>query len=112
MPLDWKNPMLKVKPPKVAIEPLEPVAIQDVKALIAGCSSGTIIDDRDRAVFVVLLDTGLRAQELCDVNLEDVDMNTGGITVRYGKGGKTRTVFIGKKTRKALRTYLRHRTDR
>ncbi len=112
MPPDWKNPMLKVKPPKVAMEPLEPVAIQDVKALIAGCSSGTIIDDRDRAVFLVLLDTGLRAQELCDIHLEDVDLNRGGITVRYGKGGKTRTVFIGKKARKALRAYLRHRADR
>ncbi len=111
MPSDWKNPMLKVKPPKVALEPLEPVAIQDVKALIAACSAGTSVDDRDRVIFLVLLDTGLRAQELCDTNLEDVDLNTGGITVRYGKGGKARTVFIGKKTRKALRAYLRNRHD-
>ncbi len=112
MPADWKNPMLKVKAPKVTLEPLEPVALEDVKTLISACSSGTPTDDRDRAVFLVLLDTGLRAQELCDINLEDADLNTGGITIRYGKGGKTRTVFIGKKTRKAVRAYLRHRDDR
>ncbi len=111
MPAVWKNPMLKLKPPKVTLEPLEPIAIQDVKALIMACSSGMAIDDRDRAIFLVLLDTGLRAQELCDVNVQDVDLNTGAITVRYGKGGKTRTVFLGKKARKALRAYLRHRDD-
>ncbi len=59
----------------------------------------------------MLLATCLRAQELCDINLEDADLNTGSITIRYGKGGKTRTAFIGKKTRKAVRAYLRHRED-
>ena len=34
------------------------------------------------------------------------------MTVRHGNGGKTGNVFIGKKTRKALRAYLGHRTDR
>lgn len=33
----------------------------------------------------------------------------GAILVRNGKGGKPWTVFIGKKTRQALRRYLKHR---
>ncbi len=87
MPAEWKNPMLKVKAPKVVLEPLEPVALVDVKSLISTCSGGTVADDRDRAIFLVLLDTGLRAQELCDVNLEDADLNTGGhhCPVRQGR---------------------------
>lgn len=63
MPVEWKCPMLKVKAPKVALEPLEPVAIQDVKSLIRARICGTVADDRDRAIFPVLLDTGLRARE-------------------------------------------------
>src|ERR1043166_7913152 len=31
--------------------------------------------------------------------------------IRYGKGGKTRTVFIGRTTRRALRAYLHLRHD-
>ena len=27
---DWKNPILKVKAPKVVLDPLEPISIQDV----------------------------------------------------------------------------------
>ncbi len=95
----------------MALEPLQPVAIADVKSLISACSGGSVADNRDRAIFLVLLDTGLRAQELCGTSLEDIDLNTGAVTIRYGKGGKTRTVFISKKTRKAVRAYLRHRDD-
>jgi site-specific recombinase XerD len=28
---DWKNPMLRVKAPKVVLDPLEPISIQDVR---------------------------------------------------------------------------------
>lgn len=111
MPLEWKNPMLKVKPPKVSIDPLEPISIQDVKALIDICQRGNLIGERDRAIFFFLLDTGARAQELCNADLKDIDLNTGTVTIRFGKGGKTRTVFIGRKTRKAIRGYLRKRKD-
>jgi hypothetical protein len=31
MASDWKNPVLKVKAPKVVLDPLEPFSIQDVR---------------------------------------------------------------------------------
>ena len=92
--------------------PPEPIAIEDLKALIGTCKAGTAIDDRDRAIFLVLLDTGVRAQELCNTNLQDTDLNAGSAMIRHGKGGKSRTVFLGRKTRRALRSYLRQRRDR
>jgi hypothetical protein len=52
---DWKNPMLKVKPPKVVLDPLEPISIQDVRALINTCQRGDFIGERDRALFPFLL---------------------------------------------------------
>jgi integrase/recombinase XerD len=47
---------------------------------------------------MVLLDTGLRASELCAVNVGDVDTRAGTILVKKGKGRKERTVFMGART--------------
>ena len=38
-------------------------------------------------------------------------LDTGAVMIRYGKGGKTRMVFIGRTTRRAMRAYLRMRHD-
>ncbi|MBV6452086.1 MAG: Tyrosine recombinase XerC [Anaerolineales bacterium] len=112
MPPIWRNPILKVKAPKVATNLLSPISIDTIQELIGICQRGSFIGERDRAIFLFLLDTGARAQELCNIDLKDIDLNTGAIVIRYGKGGKTRTTFIGRKTRRALRSYLRTRTDR
>jgi integrase len=40
--------------------------------------------------------TGLRPQELCDLQWSDVDLEAGTIHVRCGKGGQSRTVGIAK----------------
>ena len=64
---------------------------------------------RDKAILLSLLDTGARAQELLDITLSDVNPISGKITIRQGKGGKYRAVFLGKASRKALRKYLQVR---
>jgi integrase/recombinase XerC len=109
-PEGWKNPIRKVKTPKVDLEPLEPADIQDVKALMATCKKHTFTGDRDKAIMLTLLDTGVRAGELLSMDLGDLDV-TGAILVRRGKGGKPRTVYIGRKSRQAVRAYLKHRND-
>jgi len=66
---------------------------------------------RDKTLMLALLDTGSRAQELLDMNLEDTDYISGSILIRQGKGSKFRKVFLGKKSRRAVRKYLRNRKD-
>lgn len=110
-PEGWKNPIRKVKSPKVGLEPLEPVPLETVRALIEICPKNTFTGMRDRAIFLCLLDSGARAAEFINLNLEDVDLITGEISIRVGKGRKPRTVFIGKNSRKALRRYLHLRSD-
>ena len=71
---------------------------------------------RDRAIILTLLDTGLRASELCSLRISDVDLKTGKVIVRHGSGGgakgsKGRTVFLGKTTRRAVWRYLADRED-
>ncbi len=109
-PEGWKNPIHKVKAPKVPIELIEPVELDTVKALTEVCKGHTLVDTRDKAIFLCLLDTGARAEEFLSVNLEDVDI-TGAILIRQGKGKKPRTVYLGQQCRKALRAYLKHRSN-
>ena len=106
-PDGWKNPIRKVKAPKIHIEPLEPVSINHINKLLSTCSSKEFHDLRDYVIMLFLLDTGARASELCALNLQDIDIMNGSVLIRSGKGGKPRTVFLGKKSRKALRAYLR-----
>jgi integrase/recombinase XerD len=111
-PAGWKNPIRKVKSPKVALEPLDPVSLETVKAIIESCPKNSFTGVRDQAIFLCLLDTGARASEFINLNLVDTNMITGEIQIHIGKGRKPRTVFIGKNSRKAIRQYLRLRSDR
>ena len=110
-PEAWTNPISKVKPPKVTQQPIEGVALADVKKLLATCGDN-FAGVRDRALMLCLLDTGARVREFLALNLDDVDVIAGDVMLRrLTKNRKFRHVFIGKKSRKALRRYLSLRND-
>ena len=56
-PDGWKNPIKKVKPPKVPVEPLDPIPVEDVKAMEETCGKD-YMGCRDKAILLCLLDTG------------------------------------------------------
>jgi integrase/recombinase XerC len=60
--------------------------------------------DRDLGVVQLLLNTGLRASELCDLLWSDVSMSDrkGLLVVRSGKGSKRREVPLNKEARDAI----------
>ncbi len=60
MPAEWKNPMRRVKAPKLSVQPNEPVSIQDVSALLNPCDH-KLHGARDKAILLTLIDTGARA---------------------------------------------------
>lgn len=66
---------------------------------------------RDRAIILTLLDTGIRASELCNLSCTDYDAANGRITIQHGKGDKGRIVYVGDSTQKALWRYLLERSD-
>ena len=110
-PPGWSNPLKKVKAPRVPTEPIEPVSMDVVSKMVKVCKTGTFAGDRDAAILFCLLDTGARASEFLAIDLEDVNQAHGDILIRQGKGHKPRTVYIGQRSRKALRNYLRNRKD-
>lgn len=108
----WKNPIEKVKAPKVGIEPLEPVEIEKIAKMLESCQKEHFVGERDRALLLALLDTGARANEMVSMDRADLNIVTGAILIRKGKGSKPRMVYLGKKARKAIRAYLRWRGDK
>lgn len=111
MDLTSRNPISKVKAPKVNVEPIEGISKEDFNKLLNECPKKDFFGIRDRAILMILLDTGVRASELCNINIEDIDFSDSSILIRQGKGRKPRFVFIGKKARKQLRKYLRFLND-
>ncbi|MFC1997274.1 tyrosine-type recombinase/integrase [Chloroflexota bacterium] len=81
----WKNPIRKVKAPKLGIEPLEPANFNNIKAVLKTCEREKFAATRDKAIILALMDTGARAGELVAMSLEDLDI-TGAILIRQGKG--------------------------
>ncbi|MHA1513828.1 MAG: tyrosine-type recombinase/integrase, partial [Candidatus Hodarchaeales archaeon] len=76
-PIDWKNPIKKVKAPIIPREPLEPVSIESINKLINTCSRETFTNRRDKAILLSLLDTGARAGEFLKINLDDINQVMG-----------------------------------
>ena len=105
--------------PKAETRAVEPFSQADVKALLAVCARsaayrrpGKALCDnerptgtRDRAIILVLLDTGVRASELCGLQLRHVDLKNRHILV-MGKGSKERQLPISAETAKALWKYV------
>jgi integrase/recombinase XerC/integrase/recombinase XerD len=106
----WPNPINKVKAPRLNNEVLPPVSIEVARALLSTCNKSTAFGCRDAAIILTLLDTGLRASELCHLNRNDVDQ-IGTVYVHLGKGRKDRLTFIGKKTKSMIKKYLILRKD-
>ena len=126
----YDDVMNKVPSPKTTRAPVEPFSREQLELLLkaAEYSEEAKTTDRrkfrmrrstakrDSAIILTLVDTGLRATELCSLRTGDADMKTGRIVVKHGvtggaKGGKGRTVFLGKTARRAVWSYLVGRED-
>jgi site-specific recombinase XerD len=72
------------------------------------------INARNRAMISVLLDKGVRRQELVDLNRQDFVQTRAGpsLIIRHGKGDRERTVPLTEATAERIRTYVRdHRAS-
>lgn len=61
---------------------------------------------RNRAIVLLLLQTGIRNSELRELRLCDLDFESGAITIRHGKGDKRRLVPFPEQARRAIVDYL------
>jgi integrase/recombinase XerC len=63
---------------------------------------------RDSALMELLYSTGIRIQELCDLNIQDIDLWTGVVRV-FGKGSRERLVPVGQAALKMVHAHIESR---
>jgi len=61
---------------------------------------------RDKLIFEFLYGTGARISELVNTDLDDIDIDSNVVKIRFGKGSKQRIVPLGKSLKTAINNYL------
>jgi site-specific recombinase XerD len=80
--------------------------IDEMKYLLSLPDTTNRHEFRDLAILSTLYETGARVQELIDLRYGDVSLNSCPTILLKGKGGKSRTVPIGKDVATILRNYI------
>lgn len=98
----------RIEMPHIDVKVIEIFTPEQIKRLFAACAEErTLPLARDRAILSVLLDTGIRASELCGLTLENAFLEPQEAFLRvFGKGRKQREIGLGKTARAALYRYI------
>jgi integrase/recombinase XerD len=116
--------------PRINKTPIEPFTQEEVQRMLKACVTSREVrlsnrrsstmrlrfSQRDQAIILTLIETGLRAMELCKLLIGNIDLKTGRVEVKHGveggaKGGKGRMVYLGKVARRAVWRHLAERED-
>lgn len=99
---------------------IQPYTLADVRAMISALKHSRVDKangpyphsnyERDHAIILLLLDTGLRASELCDLLIHQADLKNRRLRA-FGKGSKERILPFSAATGQALWKYLTSRKD-
>ncbi len=103
-----ENPTREV--PDIPSTPVSPRSLPDqaVDALLRATRAepDPRLRQRDEALLALLVYAGIRIQEACDVQLRDLDLASGTLMVRSGKGGKARRLPLHSEAQRMLSRYL------
>jgi site-specific recombinase XerD len=114
----------RVERPKPGKRVILPYSLSDIKAMLEACdrsrdyvrpgkrrcNHARPTSLRDRGIILLLVDTGMRASELCNLRVGDLDLKNRTILV-LGKGDKEREVRISSRTAQTIWRYLATRDD-
>jgi site-specific recombinase XerD len=103
-----QNPARALSLPKSTSLPRGILSIPQARRLMAAPFPGSVIGQRDRAILELLYGTGLRLGEVARTDVTDLDLPSGLLLVRNGKGRKDRLVPICGAAAAALDSYLRN----
>jgi len=99
------NRLKNLKLPKATVRIMEPLTPEEIKKIVSSIDRRSYSGERNRAVLVTLLDSGLRASELAGITLSNLNLKDGYIRTT-GKGDKERIVPIGKFVQMELLHYI------
>lgn len=87
-------------------KPIEYFRPTEMEELREGCQTL-----RDRAIVEVLRSTGARVGEVVEINIPDIDWQTGDVLIQSEKSGRYRTIYLDEVARYHLKKYLDQRKD-
>lgn len=99
------SPLRKVKSPSLPQIVQSGISVSDIHKIINACRGKGFTAIRDKALLLFLYDTGLRISECLNLRNEDIDLIRNSAFILRGKGSKSRYVFFGKNTHRALKEY-------
>jgi len=94
-----ENVVHKIKKPKYTKKRALPFTESEVRKILRACRN-----KRDRAIVMVLLDSGMRASELINLTIDDWIESS--LRIRQGKGKKSRIVPVTRATENAIFSQL------
>lgn len=100
------SPMDDVEIPKVPTRYPEIITSAQARKLMLAARTSTWTGIRNRSILGMFLDTGVRLSELIELNLEDIDLLSGTVRIRSGKGDKERHVYMGRALIRAMRKWI------
>lgn len=106
------NPTIEIEPPKKASTLPKFLSVEEAVRLLETVKSDKESNtlDRDYAIIVLFLNTGMRLSELVGLNLSSFDSELNTVKV-LGKGNKERIIYLNNAAKSAVKTYLKKRLD-
>jgi site-specific recombinase XerD len=99
------NRLERLKRPKLPEPMIEVLSNDEISRILTSLNPNTRLGSRQHLIITVLLETGIRATELCTLTLDRVDLKADALRV-MGKGKKERLVYFAATTKKYLIRYL------
>lgn len=99
------NPVLKLKSPKIEKRLPKVVSSKEIELIYQTIDQTTPLGLRNYLIFDLLYSTGIRASELCQLKISDIELSNQRILI-HGKGSKDRYVIIHDTLKDTFRTYL------
>jgi len=88
---------------------VEYLEAHEVKAIMESIDRNDKTGQRDYTLLNFLYNTGARVQEVCDLRIENLDLETPPLVTITGKGRKTRQVPLWPETATLLKSYISDR---
>jgi site-specific recombinase XerD len=108
----YRSPADALQRPKVPQELpryMEPAAVDSLLSEPDRSEGRDYYRARGRSILEFFYSTGCRVSELCEVNLDDLQLSEGRVKLLHCKGGKQRMAFLGQPCIDAIRAWLLER---
>ena len=104
------NPADNIKSPKIEKKAIEFLSTEDIEKLM-DLPDESEKGIRDKAILELLYATGIRASELIDMELADINLRMGFVTCE-GENIRARIIPVGRMARNAIERYMNESRDK